>query len=130
MLFSVLASADFLNAADVSGHTIGAVAHIVKRLDIFLQICYKEAIVNCWRLLDLFADERRAEIARLVAEGQAVTVSQLMDRYQVSIETVSYTHLDVYKRQALLRSAPYFSHSSTALTTAAAQETPAAQPDP
>ncbi len=50
----------------------------------------------------MFADERRAEIARLVAEGQAVTVSQLMDRYQVSIETIrrDLAHLE---QRGLLR---------------------------
>ena len=36
----------------------------------------------------MFADERRAEIVRLVSDGQTVTVGQLMDRYQVSIETI------------------------------------------
>ena len=65
----------------------------------------------------MFANERRVQIAELVASQQSVTVSELTERFGVSIETirrdleclekqrvlsrvpVSYTHLDVYKRQ-------------------------------
>ena len=36
----------------------------------------------------MFADERRSEIVQLVSDGQTVTVGQLMERYQVSIETI------------------------------------------
>lgn len=36
----------------------------------------------------MFADERRAEIVQLVSEQQTVTVNQLIERYQVSIETI------------------------------------------
>ena len=36
----------------------------------------------------MFADARRSEIVRLVSDGQTVTVGQLMERYQVSIETI------------------------------------------